>query len=43
MLQAAHALLHLKPIVDADLPHCPVFVFPSWEKLLEDTDPQTIS
>jgi hypothetical protein len=42
MLQAAHALLHLKPIVDAKLPHCPVLVFPRWEKLLEDTDPQTI-
>jgi hypothetical protein len=43
MLQAAHALLHLKPIVDADLPHCPVLVFPSWEKLLEENDPVTIN
>lgn len=42
MLEAAHALLHLKPIVDADLPHCPIFVFPSWEKLLEESDPQTL-
>jgi len=41
MLQAAHALLHLKPVVDADLPHCPILVFPSWEKVLEDEDPQT--
>jgi hypothetical protein len=41
LLQAAHTLLHLKPLVDADLPIPPVFVFPSWEKVLEDTDPQT--
>jgi hypothetical protein len=41
MLEAAHALLHLKPIVDADLPHCPILVFPSWEKLLEENDPTT--
>lgn len=44
MLQAAHAaLLHLKPIVDAELPHCPVFVFPSWEKVLEENDPTTVA
>jgi hypothetical protein len=43
ILQAAHALLHLKPIVDAELPHCPVFVFPSWEKMLEENDPITIA
>jgi hypothetical protein len=41
MLKAAHTLLHLKDIVDADLAHCPVLVFPSWEKLLEENDPQT--
>ena len=40
LLQAVHALLHLKPLVDADL-HCPpVVVFPSWEKSLEDRDAQ---
>jgi hypothetical protein len=43
MLQAAHALLHLKPIVDAELPHCPVFVFPSMEKMLEENDPITVA
>ena len=41
LLQAVHALLQLKPLVDADLPYPPVVVFPSWEKLLEDNDPQT--
>jgi len=41
LLQAAHALLHLKPLVDAGLSSPPVVVFPSWEKLLEDNDPQT--
>ncbi len=43
LLQAVHALLHLKPLVDADLPFPAVLVFPSWEKLLEDNDPQTQS
>jgi hypothetical protein len=42
MLQAVHALLHLKPVVDAELAHCPVLVFPSWEKMLEKNDPTTI-
>ncbi|MEN8131046.1 MAG: hypothetical protein ABFS45_12795 [Pseudomonadota bacterium] len=41
LLQAVHALLQLKPLVDADLPYPPVVVFPSWEKLLEDHDAQT--
>lgn len=41
LLQAAHALLQLKPLVDADLPYPAVVVFPSWEKLLEDNDPHT--
>lgn len=40
-LQSVHALLHLKPLVDADLPYPAIIVFPSWEKLLEDNDPQT--
>ncbi len=35
LLQAVHTLLHLKPLVDADLHYPPVVVFPSYEKLLE--------
>ncbi len=41
LLQTVHALLQLKPLVDADLPYPPVVVFPSWEKLLEERDAQT--
>ena len=41
LLREAHAILHLKPLVDADLPHCPVFVFPSFEKSLEREDEAT--
>jgi hypothetical protein len=41
VLEAAHTLLHLKPLIDADLPYPAVVVFPSWEKLLEDHDQQT--
>jgi hypothetical protein len=37
-LREAHAILHLRPLIDADLPHCPVFVFPSFEKGLERED-----
>ena len=37
-LREAHAILHLRPLIDADLPHCPVFVFPSFEKSLERND-----
>src|ERR1019366_5135161 len=40
-LQAAHTLLQLKPLIDADLPYPALVVFPSWEKLLEDNDPHT--
>lgn len=40
-LQMVHALLHLKPLVDADLPYPPLVVFPSWERLLEINDTQT--
>ena len=40
-LREAHAILHLRPLVDADLPHCPVFVFPSFEKSLERDDDAT--
>jgi hypothetical protein len=41
-LREAHAILHLRPLVDANLPHCcPVFVFPSFEKSLEREDETT--
>lgn len=41
LLQAVHALLQLKPLVEADLPYPAVVVFPSWEKSLEEHDAQT--
>jgi len=41
MAENAYYLLHLKPLIDADLPYPPVVVFPSWEKTLEAQDPQT--
>jgi len=41
LLQAAHTLLQLKPLMDAPLPSPPVAVFPSWEKSLEEQDDQT--
>ena len=40
-LENIFMLLHLKPIVDANLQHPAVFVFPSWEKTLEDKDAVT--
>lgn len=40
-LQAVFMLLHLKPLVDADLPFPAIAVFPSWEKMLEENDQQT--
>jgi hypothetical protein len=40
-LQEAHAILHLRPLIDANLAHCPVFVFPSFEKSLEREDETT--
>jgi len=40
-LETCHALLHLKPLVDANLPSPPVLVFPSWEKTLEQQDATT--
>lgn len=43
VLKTVHCLLHLKPLVDADLPFPAVVVFPSWEKLLEDNDEVTVS
>lgn len=41
LLETAHQLLHLKPLVDVDLPYPAVLVFPSWEKSLEERDAQT--
>lgn len=35
------SLLHLKPLVDADLPYPAVLIFPSWEKSLEASDDET--
>jgi hypothetical protein len=40
-LQAAFNLLQLKPLVDVDLACPAIFVFPSWEKTLENKDSQT--
>lgn len=43
-LQLAHVLfyvLQLRPLVDAELPVPPVFVFPSFEKSLEERDAHT--
>jgi len=43
-LQLAHALyyiLQLRPLVDAELPVPPVFVFPSFEESLEERDAHT--
>jgi hypothetical protein len=41
MLQNAFTLLHLKPLVDADLTYPAIFVFQSWEKGLEKHDKTT--
>lgn len=46
LLQLANALfylLQLRPLVDAELPIPPVFVFPSFDEILEDRDAQTKS
>ena len=40
-VQAMWFLLQLKPLVDADLPHQAIFVFPSFEKRLQAEDPVT--
>lgn len=42
ILQAVFFVLQLKPLVDAELPYPAVFVFPSFEKSLEDNDEQTL-
>jgi hypothetical protein len=41
LLQQAFWLLHLKPLIDEDLPYPAILVFPSWEKGLEENDPTT--
>ncbi|MGI9421341.1 MAG: hypothetical protein ACR2RA_26225, partial [Geminicoccaceae bacterium] len=41
LLQAAFSILHLRPLVDADLPYPACVVFPSWEKTLEENDDLT--
>src|SRR5207249_431585 len=37
-LEAVFLMLHLKPLIDADLPHPAILIFPSWEKTLETRD-----
>ena len=41
LLETAHVLLHLKPLIDADLPYPAIAVYPSWEKTLEKKDQET--
>src|SRR5215213_4008079 len=41
ILQNTYWLLHLKPLVDAQLPYPAIVVFPSWERTLERDDPET--
>lgn len=41
MLENVFTLLHLKPLIDADLPYPAVHVFQSWEKGLEAHDLET--
>lgn len=41
-LQSVFILLHLKPLVDADLSVPAIAVFPSWEKLLDEKDEFTV-
>jgi hypothetical protein len=43
MLQNVFTLLHLKPLVDAELPYPAIFVFQSWEKRLEKHDEKTLT
>ena len=40
-LETIFVLLHLKPLVDADLPYPAVVIFPSYEKSLENLDATT--
>lgn len=41
LLEAVHAILQLKPLVDADLPKPAIAVFPSWERTLLANDKTT--
>jgi len=41
LLESAFVLLHMKPLVDADLPVPPLVIFQSFEKSLEERDPRT--
>ena len=41
LLEAAFSVLHLRPLVDTDLPYPACVVFPSWEKALEENDDLT--
>ncbi len=41
-IQAIWHALQLRPLVDADLPYLPLFMFPSFEKSLEERDPKTL-
>lgn len=41
LLKNIFILLHLKPLVDADLTYPAIIVFPSFEKRLEANDPET--
>ena len=43
LLQTAYWLLHLRPLVNADLPYPAILVFPSWERSLELHDETTRS
>lgn len=41
LIQNVHALLQIKPLIDANLQHPAVLVFPSMEKTLEERDEDT--
>jgi hypothetical protein len=41
LIQNVHALLHIKPLINANLQHPAVLVFPSMEKSLEERDEYT--
>jgi len=43
LLEAAFFLLHFKPLIEADLPHIPIVIFPSFEKSLEERDATTLA
>lgn len=41
MIEAIYFVLHLKDLLEEEFEVPPFFIFPSWEKLLEDKDEQT--